>query len=64
MTRAAKNHEQRSPSPGSVRVSGPAWVPCSCGEYWCRIHEKHAYDCECPPIDEWTTDPYAAGGPA
>jgi len=53
-----------SPSPGSVRVSGPAWIPCpDCEEFWCRIHERHTHECACPPMDEWTVDPYTAGGP-
>jgi hypothetical protein len=39
--------------------NGPAWVPCDCcGEYLCTIHETHAYECECPPIDDWEVDPY------
>lgn len=34
------------------------WVKCRCENYWCNIHKKHAHECECPPIDDWTTDPY------
>lgn len=35
------------------------WVPCPCCEnYWCNLHEKHAYDCPCPPIEEWNESPY------
>jgi hypothetical protein len=31
-----------------------AWIPCpDCDDYWCTIHGKHAYDCECPDIDIW-----------
>lgn len=39
---------------------GPAWIPCpeGCGEFWCNIHDMHACDCDCPPIDEWKVDPY------
>jgi hypothetical protein len=37
----------------------PAWVPCPCCEnFYCTIHRVHAHDCECPPVEEWTTDPY------
>lgn len=43
----------------------PAWVPCQCepGVYWCSIHEEHAHDCKCPPIDEWEVSPYHTRGP-
>jgi hypothetical protein len=36
------------------------WVKCEggCGDYWCLIHEKHAFECECPTIDCWETSPY------
>jgi hypothetical protein len=23
-----------------------------CEDYWCTLHEKHVYDCECPSLDE------------
>jgi len=37
----------------------PAWIKCQCCEdYWCSIHKEHIADCECPPIEEWQTDPY------
>lgn len=43
----------------------PAWIPCDCCEnFICTIHWIHAHDCECPPIDEWMTDPYSTGGGA
>lgn len=39
--------------------STPAWIKCQCCEdYWCSIHKKHIADCECPPIEEWKSDPY------
>jgi len=45
------------------RLRYPAWIPCdNCEEYWCTIHEKHAFECDCPPIEEWTVDPYNEGG--
>jgi len=34
------------------------WPPCACGNRWCRIHQLHAYECDCPPIEEWKIDPY------
>lgn len=43
--------------------SQPAWTPCECGEFWCRLHECHAFECACPPIEEWEIDPYVEGGP-
>ena len=39
----------------------PAWVPCECQNYLCTIHGKHAHDCDCPPIEEWSVDPYGPG---
>ena len=37
------------------------WVPCDCcDEFLCNIHGGHVSECECPPIDEWVTDPYDA----
>jgi len=38
-----------------------AWVKCPCCEnFWCQIHGTHAYECDCPPIEEWENDPYCA----
>ncbi len=42
--------------PGELK--GPAWVPCVCGEFWCNVHEEHAFECPCPPVDEWAVSPY------
>jgi hypothetical protein len=44
----------------SARVEmTPAWIPCDCCEnFLCTIHGMHAHDCPCPPIEEWSTDPY------
>lgn len=36
-----------------------AWTPCShCAEYWCRIHRRHVFECACPPVEDWPTNPY------
>jgi|SRR5215831_2660289 len=36
------------------------WTPCPCCEnYWCNLHKKHAFECACPPIEEWQADPYS-----
>lgn len=37
----------------------PTWIPCPCCEnFWCLAHDRHAFECACPPIEEWTRDPY------
>ena len=46
---------------GGPRVA--AWQPCQCGEWWCRLHGQHVSECPCPPIEEWTVDPYAGTTP-
>jgi|GEM_PF-6182638 len=54
------DHDQ-SPAP-----PGPAWVRCVCGEWWCRVHDLHAFECDCPDLEGWEdlgVDPYSAGGP-
>jgi hypothetical protein len=36
-----------------------AWVPCPhCDDYLCNIHNTHASTCPCPPIEDWSEDPY------
>ena len=38
------------------------WVPCPlCDEWLCTLHQQHVSDCPCPPVEEWTTDPYDDG---
>lgn len=45
--------------------SKPAWVPCGCCEsHWCNRHERHAYECECPPVEEWGESPYSVRPPS
>lgn len=42
----------------------PAWIRCTgCENFWCTIHEMHAHDCPCPPIEEWDTDRYSGDPP-
>lgn len=43
-----------------ARPSEPAWSPCAdgCGDFWCNVHDLHAYDCPCPEIEAWERDPY------
>jgi len=42
----------------------PAWVLCDCcDDFICTIHPgEHAFECDCPAIEEWRCDPYSAGG--
>ncbi len=48
---------------GQAAVSPGCWVPCICGEYWCLVHQEHACDCPCPPVEEWgDVNPYSADG--
>lgn len=45
--------------------SKPAWVPCDCCEsHWCNRHGKHAYECPCPPVEEWELSPYVVHPPS
>lgn len=48
-------------TPSALRVPwvAPAWEACDCGDYWCTVHQQHAHECPCPPVDEWPTDPYS-----
>jgi len=51
----------------SLVLNRRVWVPCSCCEdFWCSLHNKHTADCDCPPLEEWETDPYGlqVEGPA
>ncbi len=33
--------------------------PCPlCDDYLCTVHKVHVADCPCPPLEEWTSDPY------
>lgn len=40
----------------------PAWIPGTGGTFECMIHGMAVRDCPCPPIEEWSIDPYVAGG--
>ena len=42
-------------------TTGPAWIRCDCSpNFICTIHQIHVHDCDCPPVEEWTVDPYSA----
>lgn len=62
----AKEKADRARGQGqSPPDSWPAWVPCPCCDnFLCTLHGEHAHDCACPPIDDWTLDPYSQGGVA
>ena len=37
----------------------PAWIQCPhCENHLCTIHGIHAFECPCPSVEEWPTDPY------
>jgi hypothetical protein len=41
----------------------PSWT-FQGGAFLCRLHPGELVeDCECPPIEDWTIDPYTSGGP-
>lgn len=40
-------------------ATSPAWVACQCGEMFCNVHNMHAFECPCPPVEEWETSPYS-----
>ena len=52
------------PDPDVALPSNPngcaAWVSCpNCEDFLCLIHApKHAWDCSCPPVEEWRVSPY------
>jgi len=29
-----------------------SWIRCACGEWWCRTHQAHAFECACPKLYE------------
>jgi DNA (cytosine-5)-methyltransferase 1 len=52
--------EVRSASEAGEPDALAPWVRCECcDDFVCTIHGEHVYDCECPPIDEWDSDPYS-----
>ena len=47
----------------NVAAQEAPWIPClCCEEYWCTIHQEHAFECPCPEIEEWPRSPYLSGG--
>ena len=41
----------------NVVAQQASWEPCLCCEdYWCTIHQEHAFQCPCPEIETWTTE--------
>ena len=38
----------------------PAWIPCpGCDAFVCTVHDCHAFECDCPRIEDWEFNPYA-----
>lgn len=47
-----------------METKQPAWVRCECCEdFWCTRHQLHVYDCKCPSLEKWKTDPYSVDEP-
>ena len=40
--------------------SDATWVECElCGDYWCRLHDMHVFECDCPCLEDLLpADPY------
>jgi hypothetical protein len=58
----ARKRLDQTPRQAAAAIDPPAWMRClCCDEFICTVHGDHVADCECPPIDEWETDPYAPG---
>ncbi len=58
-TQITSRDNRSNPQAGEPCHPLAAWTECACCEdYWCNVHDEHAYDCDCPPLDEWETDPY------
>jgi hypothetical protein len=52
----------QTPRQAAAALDPPAWMPCLCCDEWvCTIHGEHVHDCDCPPIEDWETDPYGPG---
>jgi hypothetical protein len=43
------------PQPADPYADG-VWVACPCcDDPWCTRHDQHAFECACPPIEEWAS---------
>jgi len=49
----------------ATMASPAAWIACpaGCPVPFCALHGEHVTTCGCPPQEEWTVDPFEAGGP-
>ena len=37
-----------------LELLSPPWVDCpNCDSMWCTLHSAHAFECECPAVEEW-----------
>lgn len=49
-TMVSRGHQGKE----SSREMSGIWMVCRyCGEFWCRIHNKHAHECDCPDTVEY-----------
>ena len=52
-------HGQRRGTLAEYIETMPAWLPCECcEEFLCTICGDHAWNCPCPPVEEWQSGPY------
>ncbi len=59
---SVRNRVDQLPRQAQLARHPPAWMPCQCCEdFLCTIHDCHAHDCECPPIEDWNENPYGPG---
>lgn len=59
---STRNRIDQLPRQVRLVLTPPAWMRCPCcDDFVCTIHSEHTADCPCPPIEEWTTDPYGPG---
>lgn len=53
------NSKQRGDLLSHLIETIPAWIRCDCCEnFLCTIHGKHAYECDCAPIEDLPFNPY------
>lgn len=58
---SGKAEQRRGTLAAALHKTGiPPWIQCPCcDEKWCTLHQIHAFECECQPIEEWENqDPY------
>lgn len=56
-------YRRDSSAPITREIGCFLWAPCQCGNHWCRLHDQHAHDCICPPVEDWGISPYVVRYP-